>query len=132
MTQWPIRTASIPSERIVIFGQSLGSAVAIALVNELAQKTPPVHFTGLVVTATLIDVPELTATYRVGAVVPVLSPIAKVKPLFNFFARQLSSTWDNVKRLGDFIKAAERYDIMFLHAQDDTDIPVGHSKKLCR
>ncbi|KAG7412926.1 hypothetical protein LZL87_002247 [Fusarium oxysporum] len=125
-------TAGIPPERIVIFGQSLGSAVAIALVNELAHKEPSVHFAGLVVTATFADIPQLTATYRIGGFIPVLSRVAKVKPLFAFFARQLSSTWDNIYRLGEFVKAAERNDITFLHAEDDTDIPMEHSIKLYR
>ncbi|KAF4967823.1 hypothetical protein FZEAL_10483 [Fusarium zealandicum] len=132
VADWAINTAGIPPERIVIFGQSLGSAVAISLVNELAQREPCLHFAGLVVTATFADIPQLTATYRIGGFIPVLSPVARVKPLFNFFARQLSSTWDNVHRIGEFVKAAQRYDITLLHAQDDTDIPMEHSVKLYR
>ncbi|KAH6880371.1 Alpha/Beta hydrolase protein [Thelonectria olida] len=132
VADWAINTAGIPPERIVIFGQSLGSAVAIALVNELAQQQPPIHFAGLVVTATFADVAQLTATYRIGGLIPVLSPVAKVKPLFNFFARQLTSKWDNLHRLGEFVKAAKRYDITLLHAEDDTDIPMLHSVKLYR
>ncbi|KAF4986254.1 hypothetical protein FDECE_16047 [Fusarium decemcellulare] len=132
VADWAINTAGIPPERIVIFGQSLGSAVSVALVNELAQRKPSIHFAGLVVTASFADVPQLTATYRIGGVIPVLSPVAKVKPLFNFFARQLTSTWNNMHRIGEFVKAAERYDITFLHAEDDTDIPMEHSMKLYR
>ncbi|KAM0232856.1 hypothetical protein ACHAP5_010590 [Fusarium lateritium] len=132
VANWAIHTAGIPPERIVIFGQSLGSAVAIALVNEVAQMKPAIHFAGLVVTATFADIPQLTATYRIGGFIPVLSPVAKVKPLFAFFARQLSSTWDNMHRLGEFVKSAEKYDITLLHAEDDTDIPMEHSIKLYR
>ncbi|RBR04106.1 uncharacterized protein FIESC28_11628 [Fusarium coffeatum] len=132
IADWALRTAGIPPERIVIFGQSLGSAVAIALANELSHREMPVHFAGLVVTATFADIPQLTATYRIDGFIPVLSPVAKVKPLFAFFARQLSSTWDNMHRLGEFVKSAKRYDITLLHAQDDTDIPMEHSVKLYR
>ncbi|RKK72351.1 hypothetical protein BFJ69_g10157 [Fusarium oxysporum] len=132
VANWAIHTAGIPPEGIVIFGQSLGSAVAIALVNELAHRQPSVHFAGLVVTATFADIPQLTATYRIGGFIPALAPVAKVKPVFAFFARQLSSTWDNMYRLGEFVKAAERYDIALLHAEDDTDVPMEHSVKLYR
>ncbi|KAL6917464.1 hypothetical protein ACHAP8_000627 [Fusarium lateritium] len=132
VANWAIHTADIPPERIVIFGQSLGSAVVIALVNELAQKEPSVHFAILVVTATFADIPQLTATYRIGGFIPVLSTVVKVKALFASFARQLSSTWDNIQRLGEFFKSVERYDIILLHAQDDTDIPMEHSVKLYR
>ncbi|KAJ4017971.1 hypothetical protein NW752_001881 [Fusarium irregulare] len=102
IADWALRTAGIPPERIVVFGQSLGSAVAIALANELSHREMPVHFAGLVVTATFADIPQLTATYRIGGFIPVFSPSAK------------------------------RYDITLLHAQDDTDIPMEHSVKLYR
>lgn len=132
VADWAINTAGIPPERIVIFGQSLGSAVAVALVHELAQRQPSVHFAGLVILATFQDVPQLTATYRIGGYIPVLSPIAKVKPLFNFFAGRLTSTWDNMRRLGEFVRVAGGYDITLLHAEDDADVPVEHSVRLFR
>ncbi|KAI8722590.1 AB hydrolase-1 domain-containing protein [Fusarium sp. LHS14.1] len=132
VADWAINTAGIPPERIVIFGQSLGSAVAIALVTELAQSQPSVHFAGLVVTATFQDIPQLTATYRIGGFIPVLSPVAKISPLFRFFSQRLTSKWDNFRRLGEFVKEAERYDITLLHAEDDTDIPMENSIKLYR
>ncbi|KAI5459535.1 Alpha/Beta hydrolase protein [Mariannaea sp. PMI_226] len=132
VADWAMNTAGISPERIVIFGQSLGSAVAIALVSELAQQQPSIEFAGLVVTATFADVAQLTATYRIGGFIPVLSPVAKVKPLFNFFAQHLTSTWDNMHRLGEFVRTARRFDITLLHAEDDTDIPMEHSVKLYR
>ncbi|KAM0425034.1 hypothetical protein ACHAPT_009835 [Fusarium lateritium] len=132
VADWAINTAGIPPERIVIFGQSLGSAVAIALVNELAQRRPSIHFAGLVVTATFQDIPQLTATYRIGGFIPVLSPVAKIKPLFHFFSERLTSKWDNLRRLGEFVQAAGRYDITLMHAEDDSDIPMENSVKLYR
>ncbi|KAJ3466765.1 hypothetical protein MRS44_004329 [Fusarium solani] len=131
VADWAINTTSIPPERIVIFGQSLGSAVAIALVNELAQRQPSVHFAGLVVTAIFQGIPQLTATYRIGGFIPVLSPVARIRPLFRF-SQRLTSKWDNFRRLGEFVKEAESYDITLLHAEDDTDIPMENSVKLYR
>jgi abhydrolase domain-containing protein 12 len=130
VTDWAIRVAGIPPERIVIFGQSLGSAVAIALVNELAKRDPAVRFAGLVVTASFADVAQLTATYRIGGVIPVLSPVVKIGPLFRFFTRRLHSTWDNAARLAEFVTTAERYHVTLIHAEDDTDIPAEHSRPL--
>ncbi|KAK0622628.1 Alpha/Beta hydrolase protein [Immersiella caudata] len=136
VVDWAQRAAGIPPERIVVFGQSLGSAVAIALVQELVNpsRTPSnkVHFAGLVVTASFSDIAQLTATYRIGGFIPVLSPVARVPPLFNFFTKRLHSTWNNIQRLGDFIRSAERYHITLLHAEDDTDIPKEHSMRLFR
>ncbi|AEO63602.1 uncharacterized protein THITE_2109089, partial [Thermothielavioides terrestris NRRL 8126] len=136
VADWAMHTAGIPPERIVIFGQSLGSAVAIGLVHELthARHKPheKVHFAGLVITASFSDVARLTATYRIGGFIPVLSPVAKIDFLFNFFTSRLHSTWNNIQRLGEFMRHAERHHVTLLHAEDDTDIPAAHSMRLFR
>lgn len=136
VADWALHTAGIPPKRIVIFGQSLGSAVAIALVHELAssrrEPSERTHFAGLVVTASSSNIAQLSATYRIGGFLPVLSPVARVSPLFKFFTSRLHSTWDNVRRLAEFVSTAERYHITLLHAEDDTDIPMEHSTRLFR
>ncbi|KAK4117912.1 alpha/beta-hydrolase [Canariomyces notabilis] len=132
VVDWALHVARIPAERIVIYGQSLGSAVAIALVHELVQRELAVEFAGLVVTASFANVAELTATYRIGGLVPVLSPVARVKPLFDFFASRLQSKWDNERRLSEFVQKAGRYDVTLIHSEDDCDIPMAHSIRLFR
>lgn len=132
IVDWALHTAGFKPEQIVIFGQSLGSAVALALVHELAKKDPPIDFAGLVITSSFSDVAQLTATYRIGGVIPVLSPVAKLAPLFEFFTARLASRWDNMQRIGEFVKVAERYDITLIHAEDDGDIPMEHSVRLFR
>ncbi|CAG9989448.1 unnamed protein product [Clonostachys byssicola] len=129
---WAMEVADIPPERIVVYGQSLGSAVSIALVNELVKREQRTHFAGLIVTATFSDVAQLAATYRIGGVIPVLSPVAKVGPLFKYLTSRLASTWDNQKRLGEIIELAEQFDITLLHAEDDPIIPIDHSHRLFR
>jgi abhydrolase domain-containing protein 12 len=129
---WAVNEADIRPEQIVIFGQSLGSAVAVALAHELSKRDTPVDFAGLVITASFTDVAQLTATYRLGGVIPALSPSAKLTPLFNFFTRRLHSTWDNMWRLGEFVENAERYHVTLIHAEDDRDIPMEHSIRLFR
>lgn len=128
---WATEVARIPPERIVIFGQSLGSAVSIALVNHLAAQTPAVSCAGLVITSSFSDLASLTATYRIGGLIPVLSPVAKFPTLFNFFARHLTSTWMNKDRIAEYIRISDRYHITLLHAEDDPDIPAAHTEALC-
>lgn len=132
IVDWALNTANFKPEQIVIFGQSLGSAVALALVHELAKQDPPIDFAGIVITSSFSDVAQLTATYRIGGVIPVLSPVAKLAPLFEFFTARLASRWDNMQRIGEFVKVAERYDITLVHAEDDGDIPMEHSVRLFR
>lgn len=132
IVDWALHTAGFKSEQIVIFGQSLGSAVALALVHELAKQETPIDFAGLVITSSFSDVAQLTATYRIGGVIPVLSPVARLAPLFEFFTSRLTSKWDNMQRIGEFVKVAERFDVTLIHAEDDCDIPMEHSVRLFR
>lgn len=127
---WATRVAGIPPERIVVFGQSMGSAVSLALVNHLAARNPPVSCAGLVITSSFQDLASLTATYRIGGVVPVLSPVAKFPALFGYFTRHLTSTWLNKDRIAQFVRASDRYHITLLHAEDDPDIPAAHTQSL--
>jgi len=129
---WATHTAGVSPERIVIFGQSLGSAVAIALADHLASRSPPVSCAGLVVTASFSDIATLTTTYRIGGVIPVLSPVAKIRPLFGYFVRHLQSTWLNTDRIQSLIRNSERFYINFIHAEDDPDIPYAHTETLVR
>ncbi|ROV96543.1 hypothetical protein VMCG_07750 [Cytospora schulzeri] len=127
---WATKVAGIPPERIVIFGQSLGSAVAIALANNLAAQVPSVSCAGLVVTSSFSDLASLTATYRIGGLVPVLSPVAKFPRLFHYFCRHLTSTWLNKDRIAELVRTSDWYHITLLHAEDDSDIRAEHTESL--
>lgn len=128
--EWATKVAGVSPERIVIFGQSLGSAVSIALANHLAAQAPPVSCAGLVITSSFSDLASLTATYRIGGLIPVLSPVAKFPKLFRYFSQHLTSTWLNKDRIAEFIRMSDRYHITLLHAEDDSDIPPEHTESL--
>jgi abhydrolase domain-containing protein 12 len=138
VTSWAMNVAGVPASRIVIFGQSLGSAVGIALSHHFASRSPPVSFAGVLLVASFSDVASLTATYRIGGLLPVLSPVAKIPKLLNFFHGFLQSTWLNKDRIADFVrrsersKGSERFHITLIHAEDDTDVPCVHTKTLWR
>ncbi|ROW11934.1 hypothetical protein VPNG_05278 [Cytospora leucostoma] len=115
---WATKVAGIPPERIVIFGQSL------------AAQVPPISCAGLVITSSFSDLASLTATYRIGGLVPVLSPVAKYPRLFHYLCRHLTSTWLNKDRIAELIRTSDRYHITLLHAEDDSDIPAQHTESL--
>ncbi|KAJ4417722.1 hypothetical protein N0V82_005996 [Gnomoniopsis sp. IMI 355080] len=127
---WATKIARIPPERIVIFGQSMGSAVSIGLANHLAAQTPSLSCAGLVITSSFSDLASLTATYRIGGLIPVLSPVAKFPRLFRYFSEHLTSTWLNKDRIAELIQTSDRYHITLLHAEDDPDIPAEHTESL--
>ena len=87
VVDWAINVAGIPPSRILIFAQSLGTAVSIAVSQHLALKSPPVVFAGTVLVASFVDTEILVATYRVAGTVPILSPLARIPLLFNYLQR---------------------------------------------
>jgi abhydrolase domain-containing protein 12 len=133
---WVINKVEIPASRILIYAQSLGTAVAISASQHYAARSPPVGFVGQVLTASFSDVATLTATYRIGGIIPVLSPLARIPSLLDYFNSFLTSTWLSKDRIRDFIRLRQdpkrggRYHITLIHAEDDADITCQHSNVL--
>jgi len=92
----------VPPERIVLFGHSLGSAVAV----ELARRAPAA---GLILDGALTSVPELGQ---------------EIYPLFP--VRWLAgSRYASTEKIGEL-----RLPKLFLHAEHDEVIPIGHGRRL--
>ncbi|KAH7130047.1 Alpha/Beta hydrolase protein [Dendryphion nanum] len=136
LTKFATETATIPMHRIVVFAQSMGTAIAISLTHHLALQSPPTIFAGTVLVASFTDVAALTETYKVAGTVPLLSPLAFFPPLLSFLNRFIRTKFPSKTTLAstirhlDSIKIPDRkrkYDISIIHAEDDCDIPSLHS-----
>lgn len=92
----------VPASRVVIYGYSLGSAVAI----DLATRVPAA---GLIVEGAFLSVPA-----RGAELYPFL-PVA-------WLARNRFASIDKV--------AGVRMPKLFIHARADTEIPIAHGRKL--
>ncbi|KAI1870331.1 uncharacterized protein JN550_005259 [Neoarthrinium moseri] len=124
---WAVNVAGVPPERIVIYGQSMGSGVAIALVQRLVSRG--VYVAGLVTTAGFVDVATIAKTYKVmGA--PVFKPLQLFPDLVDYLASHLESTWKNADRLAALVRRSERYHIELVHAQDDSLVPYDNALQL--
>ncbi|KAK4463589.1 Alpha/Beta hydrolase protein [Cladorrhinum samala] len=137
LVEWALRDAGIPPERIVVFGQSIGTAVGISLAHHLATRPDPILFAGLVLVAPFADVELLTATYRVAGTVPLLGPLSPFPRLLAFFNRFIVSKWPSKDNLAAMVRHCEnmassglKYHVTIIHAQDDYDIPWSHSDQL--
>ncbi|KAK4936322.1 hypothetical protein LTR10_022750 [Elasticomyces elasticus] len=137
LADFAMKTAGISPERIVIFGQSLGTAVSISLAHHLALQSPPVLFAGIVLVAPFANVEPLTQTYSVAGTIPLLAPIAKIPGALAFFNKFIVSKWPSKDKLAALIRHCEalkqpnrntKYDITLVHAEDDYDIPWVHSE----
>jgi abhydrolase domain-containing protein 12 len=134
LVEWAINEARVPPERIVVFAQSIGTAVAISLARHLAAQDKPLFFNGMVLVAPFADLDQLTQTYRVAGTVPLLSPLAMWPALHRYLKTFLICRWPSRELLGEFVSTVEakdaRYDVTIIHAKDDWDIPWSHSETL--
>ncbi|KAL8917196.1 MAG: hypothetical protein Q9208_008098 [Pyrenodesmia sp. 3 TL-2023] len=134
VVHWAINTAGVPPSRILIFGQSIGTAVSLAVSEHYAQQSPPIVFAGTVLVAPFADVATLVATYRVGGTIPILSPLVRFPTLFRYLISFIRDTWSSQERIARYIRANEangqRYRLTLIHAEDDWDIPWQHTETL--
>ncbi|KAI0184740.1 Alpha/Beta hydrolase protein [Xylaria flabelliformis] len=137
LAEWAMKEAGIPPSRIVIFAQSIGTAVSLSLIHHMATQPEPVLFSGLVLVAPFADVESLTATYRIAGTVPLLDPVAKFPRLLAWLNTLIITKWPSKIKLADFIRQCEDmdqespgYDVTIIHAEDDYDIPWSHSEQL--
>ncbi|KAI5199722.1 alpha/beta-hydrolase [Aureobasidium subglaciale] len=134
VVQWAMNIARIPPTRIIIYSQSLGTAVNMAVAEHFALQEPPVVFAGHILTAPFVDVITLVSTYSVAGTFPLLGPVAKVPMLFNYLRRYIYDKWSTKDRIASYVKANEinglRYRITVIHAEDDYDIPWTHTPQL--
>lgn len=140
LADFAMNTAGIPPERIVVFAQSLGTAVALSLAHELALQTQPTLFAGLVLVAPLADIETSTRTYKIAGTIPLISPMGVYPPLLALLDEFIISKWPSKDRLSTMIRhlndvklnglPEKKYDITLIHAQDDWDMPWLHSEIL--
>ena len=116
----------VPPDRIVIQGQSLGTAVSIA-VAEYFSSVRSIEFKAIVLIAAFSNVPTLVCTYSIGGIVPILSPLKYFPSVQNFFASQVQETWYNGRRLFDLVKTNRNLKLYLIHAFDDMEIPWANS-----
>lgn len=134
VVDWATKIAGIPPSRILIFGQSIGTAVSLAVSEHFSLQSPPVFFGGIILVAPFVDIGTLVATYRVAGTIPILSPLARFPTLFEYLRIFIVDKWLSKDRIASYIRAAEdngaQYRITIIHAEDDYDIPSHHSRIL--
>jgi abhydrolase domain-containing protein 12 len=123
LVHWVLNTAKIPPERIVILGQSLGTAVASAVALEFADPTNGLNpgrdtvaeqsplledgapitkrttFAGIVLVASFFDLPTLMLTYRMGGLIPLLLPLRPFPAFAMMLTNRMADRWQTGLRL---------------------------------
>lgn len=129
VVKWALEVARIPPDRIVLLGQSLGTAVATAVAEHFVREDD-LEFKALVLIAAFSDIPTLMSTYTLGGIVPVLSPLRPYPFLQKFFASRVQETWFTAKRLANLVRKSKNIKVHLIHSKNDFDIPWAHSDTL--
>jgi abhydrolase domain-containing protein 12 len=129
LVDWAMHVAGIPPSRIVLLGQSLGTAVASAVAEQYVQQG--VEFAGIVLVAGFSELPTMLSEYRMGGYVPVLAPFHAWPALLRLFHYLIVDKWHTSARVANIVRLTKgRLRLSLLHAKNDPDIPWTEDNKL--
>lgn len=133
--RWAVQTAGVAPGRIVLLGQSLGTAVASAAAEAFARERAA-DFAGVVLVAGFSSLPTMLSGYAIAGWLPVLRPLAAWPWLLGKLMDRVVDTWDSAGRLRETVRAVKerggRLRLSLVHAKDDWDIPCHEDDKLFR
>ncbi|KAI0549609.1 Glycylpeptide N-tetradecanoyltransferase [Xylaria curta] len=123
---WAMNVAGVSPDRIVVMGQSLGTAVTAGVVEHFV--TGGIEFAGIVLIAGFSNVPTLLSSYRGAGFIPILSPLRPIPPLLRFFQGFIVDRWNSAGRLAEIVRLTRtRLRLTLIHAKDDWEIPCHES-----
>jgi abhydrolase domain-containing protein 12 len=127
-----LETLRIAPERIVLLGQSLGTAVTAGVAERYTSRG--IDFGGVILVAGFSGLPNMLNEYAIGGVLPVLKPLSYVPGLFEGLVGLLVDRWMSDLRIETLVRAVKarsgRLRLSFVAARDDRDIPYTESNKL--
>ncbi|KAL2755747.1 hypothetical protein ACRALDRAFT_1076762 [Sodiomyces alcalophilus JCM 7366] len=129
LIDWVINVAGIPPDRIVLLGQSLGTAVASGVAERYAAEG--VEFGGVILVAGFSSLPKMLSGYRIGGVIPVLGPLKPWPSLLRIAEGVIWEKWPSAERIERLVRLTKtRLRLSLVAAKDDADIPWFESDKL--
>ncbi|PBP16793.1 Glycylpeptide N-tetradecanoyltransferase [Diplocarpon rosae] len=125
---WAMHVAQVPPERIVIVGQSLGTAVTSAVVEHFAEQGA--DFAGVVLVAGFMSISSLLTQYSILGFVPILAPFGRHPALQRLLASFVVDEWPSERRIANFARLSRRMRLFIVHSKDDPEIPWTQSEGL--
>ncbi|KAF9919475.1 hypothetical protein FBU30_010975 [Linnemannia zychae] len=117
---WNWLTRRVPSEKIVIYGHSLGSGIATNLCLYLEeQQISPL---ALVLDAAFTSMPDMMTAYRK---IPIIQPFARFPVLLNHFKLRLMDRFETVRAV-ETIQSP----LLLIHGDEDADVLISNSHTL--
>jgi abhydrolase domain-containing protein 12 len=129
VVDWAMNVAVIPPSRVLIFAQSMGTAVSIAVSKHLAVQDTPVVFAGTVLIAPFVSLNLSRGGHHSNPVA-----LARFPLVFKYLQRFIRDKWLSKDTIAQYIRTnelnGEDYRLTIIHAEDDYDIPWHHSELL--
>ena len=129
---WALHVAGLSPDRIVLLGQSLGTAVVAAVSERYALRG--IDFAGVVMVAGFSSLPTMLSGYAIAGWVPVLRPLKAVPFLLQKVLSFVVDKWESKERLRGLVHAVKarngRLRLHLVHARNDWDIPYHEDDKL--
>lgn len=133
LVDFALTVLGVPPSRILLLGQSLGTAVAAATAEKFSRERG-VEFAGVVLVAPFSSLPTMLANYALGGAVPLLKPLGVVPPLLRAALRLVVDKWTTLDRLAALAAQTRerrgRLRLALVHGADDRDIPCVESVKI--
>ncbi|KAI8600447.1 Alpha/Beta hydrolase protein [Dissophora ornata] len=117
---WQWVTERVASEKVIIYGHSLGSGIATNLCLQLEEQ----HITpmAMVLDAAFTSMPDMMTAYRK---IPIVRPFARFPFLLNHFKMRLMDRFETVRAV-ETIKSP----LLLIHGQEDADVLISNSHTL--
>ena len=132
LVDFAIHTAGVSPDRIVLLGQSLGTAVTSAIAERYAQKG--VDFAGVILVSAFSSLPTMLAGYSIAGWVPVLRPLTVWPWALKWVMGFIADKWESAARLAVMTETVKRRGghmrLSLVHAKDDWDIPCHEDDKI--
>lgn len=126
-----MNVAGIPAERIVLLGQSLGTAVVSGVAERYAVQG--VEFAGIILVSGFSDLTTMLSEYRIAGIFPVLAPFRAWPALLKLFHYFIVDKWQSDNRLASIVRhTKKRLRLSLIHSRNDPDIPWTEDNKLFR
>ncbi|KAF9986576.1 Monoacylglycerol lipase abhd12 [Modicella reniformis] len=117
---WQWVTQRVPSEKIIIYGHSLGSGIAANLCLQLEEhQLAPL---AMVLDAAFTSMPDMMTAYRK---IPIIRPFARFPFLLHHFKLRLLDRFETVRAV-ETIKSP----LLLIHGQEDADVLISNSHTL--
>ncbi|KAK4197403.1 Alpha/Beta hydrolase protein [Triangularia verruculosa] len=125
----------IPPHRIVLLGQSLGTAVVAAVTHHFAINHQ-IDFAGSVIVAGFSSLPTMLSGYSIAGFIPVLRPLSWWPWLLKVVMGRVVDRWESAARWKQVTREVKqrkgRLRLEMVHAKNDWDIPAHEDDKVFR